>query len=286
MANLLGSLSVDPASDRAVFRQIADQLRALIRDGHLASGDQLPSEAQLMDQLGVARMTVRHALELLEREGLTRAEHGRGVFVRSRPPVRRLASDRFARRHRKEGMAAFIAESEQVGARPEVDMIKVAEINPPADIAGRLKYGGSVIVRSRRYSLDGRPVETATSYIPADLRRGTPIAEPNPGPGGIYAPLHGRASCSCGLYRGGRSGRLVLAVLALAVVRLVSLVVLLDADHGDGAPGDGGGEDCSGARDGDGRRRARDERGEADERGREQEAGQDHGEEGQGEAGN
>ncbi len=45
------------------------------------------------------------------------------------------------------------------------------------------------VVRSRRYLLDGRPVETAVSYIPADLAKGTPIADPNPGPGGIYARL-------------------------------------------------------------------------------------------------
>jgi GntR family transcriptional regulator len=37
--------------------------------------------------------------------------------------------------------------------------------------------------------LDGHPVETATSYIPADIARDTPIADPNPGPGGIYARL-------------------------------------------------------------------------------------------------
>ena len=46
-----------------------------------------------------------------------------------------------------------------------------------------------MVVRSRRYLLDGRPVELAISYIPADLARGTPISDPNPGPGGIYARL-------------------------------------------------------------------------------------------------
>jgi GntR family transcriptional regulator len=46
-----------------------------------------------------------------------------------------------------------------------------------------------VVVRSRRYLLDGKPMETAVSYIPADLAKGTPISDPNPGPGGIYARL-------------------------------------------------------------------------------------------------
>jgi GntR family transcriptional regulator len=189
MSSVLDGLAVDPGSDRAVFRQIADQLRATIENGRLSEGDRLPSEAQLIDHYGVARMTIRNALQLLETEGLTRAEHGRGVYVRKKPPVRRIASDRFARRHRKEGKAAFLAESEQAGAIPDVDLIKVNEMPATPEMSKRLNHVGPVIVRSRRYSLDGIPVETATSYIPADIGRGTPIADPNPGPGGIYARL-------------------------------------------------------------------------------------------------
>src|SRR5207248_2071876 len=115
-------------------------------------------------------------------EGLITAEHGRGVYVRSRPPVRRLASDRFAQRYRKEGKAAFVIETEQAGAAGSVDMIRVTEDRPPAEVADRLRLGEdeTTVVRSRRYLLDGRPVETAVSYIPADLAAGTPIADPNP----------------------------------------------------------------------------------------------------------
>jgi len=183
--------TIDPSSDRAVYKQIADHLRAAIGRERLREGDQLPSEAQLMAHYSVARMTVRNALRVLEAEGLITAEHGRGVYVRARPPVRRLASDRFAQRHRKEGKAAFLAESEQLAATPNVDMIEVSEAPAPDEIADRLKAldGEPVVIRSRRYSLNGHPVETAVSYIPADLARGTPIADPNPGPGGIYARL-------------------------------------------------------------------------------------------------
>jgi GntR family transcriptional regulator len=182
---------IDPASDRAVYKQIADHLRAAVAEGRLRESEQLPSEAQLMEHYGVARMTVRNALRLLQDEGLATAEHGRGVYVRARPPVRRLASDRFAQRHRKEGKAAFTVESEQAGDTALVDLIKVTERRPPAQVADRLRLSENdrVVTRSRRYSLDGRPVETAISYIPADLATGTPIADPNPGPGGIYARL-------------------------------------------------------------------------------------------------
>ena len=187
----LAGTAVDPASDRPVYKQIADALRTAIARGTLREADRLPSEARMMEHYGVARMTVRNAIKLLQDEGLVIAEHGRGVYVRSRPPVKRLASDRFARRHRKEGKAAFITEAEQVGGAPQVDMIQVSESRPPSDVADRLKLAdtASTVIRSRRYSLDGRPVETAISYIPAEIASGSPIADPNPGPGGIYARL-------------------------------------------------------------------------------------------------
>ena len=123
--------AIDPGSDRPVYKQIADHLREAIARRELPEGEQLPSEAQLMEHYGVARMTIRNALRLLQDEGLTTAEHGRGVYVRARPPVRRLASDRFAQRHRKEGKAAFNAEAAQVGATPQVDMLTVTEATAP-----------------------------------------------------------------------------------------------------------------------------------------------------------
>ena len=64
--------AVDPASDRAVYRQIADHLRAAIVRGRLREGEQLPSESQLMEHYGVARMTIRNALRVLQDEGLSR----------------------------------------------------------------------------------------------------------------------------------------------------------------------------------------------------------------------
>ena len=186
-ASVLGAL--DPTSDRAVFRQIADQLRNAIDKGRFKEGDKLPSEAELVEHYGVSRMTVRNSLSVLQGEGLIVSEHGKGVFVRPRPPVRRLASDRFARRHRQQGKAAFTVEAEAAGSKSEVDSLEVREERPTPDIAARLGSPRKVLVRRRRYLLDHRPVEFATSYIPLDLARNTPIAEPNPGPGGIYARL-------------------------------------------------------------------------------------------------
>jgi GntR family transcriptional regulator len=181
---------VDKTSDRPAFKQIADDLRQQIASGVLSAGDRVPSEAQLMAAYGVARMTVRQALAVLKAEGLLLAEHGRGVFVRSKPVVRRVASDRFARQQRENGQAAFIAEAEGVGA-PGVDQLEVGYEKPAAEVRELLRLGARdrVLARRRRYLLDGQPVELATSYVPAALAKGTPIEERHTGPGGIYARL-------------------------------------------------------------------------------------------------
>lgn len=185
------AVGIDPLSDRPVFRQIADSLRARIVSGELAGGEQLPSERALMDSFAVARGTVREAIKLLKAEGLIEIEHGRGVYVRSRPPVRRLSYDRFARRHRDAGKAAYLAEMEAAQRQSRVEVIQVAQVPAPADAAARLglAVGDPVLVRSRRYFADDFPMELATSYIPWRLAEGTPMVEANPGPGGIYARL-------------------------------------------------------------------------------------------------
>jgi GntR family transcriptional regulator len=182
---------VDPMSDRPVFQQIADRLRADIAAGRLSEGEQLPSERTLMETFGAARGTVRQAVATLREQGLIDTEHGRGAFVRRRPPTRRVAHDRFARANRERGKAAFMAEAEAEGVQPSVDSISVTTEVPPAGVAAALgvEDGAPVLVRRRRYLSDEEPVEVATSYLPLDLAEGTPIAEENPGPGGIYARL-------------------------------------------------------------------------------------------------
>jgi GntR family transcriptional regulator len=188
------SVAIDPTSDRPVFKQIADRLRAAIQAGELAPGARMPSEQELIDAHGVARGTIRQAMNVLRGEGLVRTEHGRGSFVRARPPVRRLAHDRFARRHRKRGRAAYLAELEAEGRVAEVDVLEIARVKAPDDVAVwlQLKVGADVLIRRRRYLADGEPMELATSYVPWELAEGTQMTEPETGPGGIYARLEER----------------------------------------------------------------------------------------------
>lgn len=166
-------------------------LREAITSNRLAPGERLPSEAELIEHFGVARMTVRQAVQELRSEGLVVAEHGRGVFVRPNPPLRRLASDRFARTYRAEGKAAFTVDAEKAGYTPQVDNIVVTREKAKPAVAERLRLStkDKVIVRSRRYLANERPIETAVSYIPAAFADGTRIEQVDTGPGGVYARL-------------------------------------------------------------------------------------------------
>ena len=68
---------------RRLYRQIADQLRALIDAGEFPAGSRLPPERDLAAQLGVSRPSVREALIALEVEGRVEVRMGSGIYVRA-----------------------------------------------------------------------------------------------------------------------------------------------------------------------------------------------------------
>jgi DNA-binding FadR family transcriptional regulator len=72
---------------------IAAQIRNEIRSGVISVGDRLPTERELIEQLGVSRATVREALMLLEADGFVQVRAGRhgGAYVTS-PRIERLAT--------------------------------------------------------------------------------------------------------------------------------------------------------------------------------------------------
>ncbi len=74
--------SIEP---RRLYRQIADQIRTLIKSGEFGAGSRLPPERDLAKQLGVSRPSVREALIALEVEGLVEVRIGSGIYVTGVP---------------------------------------------------------------------------------------------------------------------------------------------------------------------------------------------------------
>lgn len=78
---------IAPQDDRAIYRQVADDLRKRIAAGELRPGDDLPVEAALAAQYSIGKDAVRDALALLVAGGLVEKRRGHPSRVRHTPPM-------------------------------------------------------------------------------------------------------------------------------------------------------------------------------------------------------
>jgi DNA-binding FadR family transcriptional regulator len=74
-------MDLQPVEPRRLYRQIAEQIRALIAKGEAAPGERLPAERDLARRLRVSRPSLREALIALEVEGLLDVRVGSGIYV-------------------------------------------------------------------------------------------------------------------------------------------------------------------------------------------------------------
>src|SRR5690348_11409090 len=93
---------LQPVRPVTVFDSVFDQLSALLASGAFASGDRLPSERELAEQLHVSRPSMREALEALRAQG--------AIEVRSRATYVKAARSR--RDTRQPLLASTVAEAE------------------------------------------------------------------------------------------------------------------------------------------------------------------------------
>jgi len=142
------------------YHRIAEALRERIRVGELASGSRLDNQRQLAKSFGVTLMTLRQALELLEREHLITRRHGLGTFVAA-PSVdydilqlRRFAGDLSAK---GEHVATRL-----LGTRFAAADRRVAE-------ALRLAGRPLVLVLDRLRLVDEHPMSLQRSFLPSPL---------------------------------------------------------------------------------------------------------------------
>src|SRR5437764_338299 len=145
--------------------QTAAAIRARIETGKWQLGDQLPSEPQLANELGISRATLRESVRLLVSNGLLDRRHGVGTFVARvpTPMIDRGIDELF-------GASDAIA---QMGYAPTTGACQVALIDAPQHVATELRLvHGAPVCHIRRLRLaDGRPVMVCDDYIDARLLR-------------------------------------------------------------------------------------------------------------------
>lgn len=176
------------SEETQAYRRIAADLRGAIESGELGDGAKLPSHTTLMARYGVSRTTVGAALDVLRSEGLTEHRHGVGVFVRRFARIVRRSPERLSAAARASGR---MIQDHDTGQRRRAVSVEVRREPAPEAVARVLGVGAGtdVVVRTRRFDVDGRAVQVATSYLPVELAGGTPIEEFDVGTGGIYARL-------------------------------------------------------------------------------------------------
>jgi GntR family transcriptional regulator len=157
------------------YLQIAEALRERIGRGDLTAGSRLETQRALARRFDVTLMTLRQALEMLEREHLIERRHGLGTFVAA-PTVdydilqlRRLAGD-------------LSAQGENVATRFLGTRFAAADRRAVAAL--RLPPRGRVLELERLRLVDGRPMSLQRSFLPAHL--GEEVAKADLG----VTPLH------------------------------------------------------------------------------------------------
>jgi GntR family transcriptional regulator len=79
------SARINHDSAASVPSQVAADIETDIDAGTLLPDTRLPSEAELSSQYGVARVSVRRAIEQLRQRGKVVTVHGRGTYVSAKP---------------------------------------------------------------------------------------------------------------------------------------------------------------------------------------------------------
>ncbi len=175
----MGDVITPAPSHQAVHKhvQVREYVRNLI-DG-AEPGDPAPSERELVQQFGVARMTVRQALDALVAEGLLERIPGRGTFV-----ARGLAETQ-AR------LASFTEEMTRRGLKPDARTLlaRLEQAGPGVARALEIEVGDRVVHWQRLRYADGQPMciedaYLADSILPGFLEQPLPVS--------LYAELQRR----------------------------------------------------------------------------------------------
>ena len=154
---------LDGASEQPLYLQLVDQLEMEIRNSMLAN-DKLSSERELTKMYGVSRITVRLALQELEKRGLVYKKHGKGTYVSE---ITDSAVDLSA-------AYSFTDQMKKLGKVPQTKILSFRLIEAPESIAQQMqiKPGDLIFEIERLRIANGIAMMIERSYVPHALFEG------------------------------------------------------------------------------------------------------------------
>lgn len=152
------------AAPLPLYHQMYMVLREKLLEGGFDSGRPMPSEHDLAKMFKVSRITVRRALEELEREGMIERHRGRGTF-----PTRKAAAPTPLRAN----ITGLLENLLAMGLTTEVRLIDFDYVQASSEVASALKVpvGAGVQKAVRVRSIKGRPMSYLTTWVPEDIGR-------------------------------------------------------------------------------------------------------------------
>ena len=146
-----------PAAPRRLpSEEVKASIRQRIAEGGWQPGMKLPSERELVQQFGCARMTVHHALRELEDEGLIERRQGSGSYVAQLHPISNVLQVRDIR--------------DEIAERRHVHATRVCSVQREkagADIAAamRLRKGATVFHVRLVHLENGVPIQLEDRHV-------------------------------------------------------------------------------------------------------------------------
>src|SRR5664279_4286931 len=157
---------IQRGSGVAVWWQIVQSMEKDIADQLYKHGARLPSEAELADRFSVNRHTIRRAVSELEKNGLVRVEHGRGIYLQEYAVRYSLGKrTRFSENLRRQQLTGSMR---VVGNEALPASGSIAK-------ALRVRVGTSLLKVDTLGVVDDVPISFSTHYFPAKRFKG--IAE-------------------------------------------------------------------------------------------------------------
>lgn len=152
------------------YHQIYLLLCEQLAEGRFADG--LPGEFALMEEFGVARVTVRRALEKMAADGLISREPGRGTRpIRTATPSMGEGGQGIS--VQRANLGGLLENLVSMGLRTSVKVIDVQTVTASASVAAalQLNLGDAVQKAVRVRSTREGPLSHITTYVPAEVAR-------------------------------------------------------------------------------------------------------------------
>jgi GntR family transcriptional regulator len=146
--------------DVPFYKQLKNKILDEIESGKLKHGDKLPSERELAEQFQISRMTARHTLSILEREGVVERRVGSGTFINNK----KIQMDFVT-------FNSFTKNMLSKGLIPSTQILSIRKMEATPNLAQKLKLplGEMMIAIQRLRLVNETPISIEESFLPEKL---------------------------------------------------------------------------------------------------------------------